>query len=115
MTPKPQANKTMDEILERLVETYYNPTPQDDPFDIVEATEELEALLTEARANERQAMLDALPEKIKYTGDEIMGIKIAISEQQVADGFTFRSTKEIDAFNDAIDQFESAIKLMGGE
>ena len=118
MTPKPQA-KTIDEILFCTTGCGSNADPADGfgycTCGNEQTTQDIEALITEARANERQAMLDAVPKKIKYTGDEIMGMKIAISEQQVADGFTFRGTKEIDAFNQAIDQMEAAIKLIGGE
>ena len=56
---------------------------------------DLLALITEARADERQAMLDALPEKV--------------------DGFSDvnKYDEAYQGFNQAIDQFESAIKLMG--
>ena len=114
MTPKPQA-KSIDEIIMGVWHEGYNRCNVEknnkdgyDNYAYFISPEEATKAIT-------QAMLDALPKKIKYTGDEIMGMKIAISEQQVADGFTFRSTKEIDAFNKAIDQMESAIKLTGGE
>jgi len=62
---------------------------------VKETTQELETLITEARANERQAMLDALnglydPEYVKHIDTYMYG------------------------FNHAIDKMESAIKLRGG-
>ena len=59
---------------------------------------DLEALIKKARANERQAMLDALPEKKTHYQQE-----------------TERTKREKAYYNKAIDQMESAIKLIGGK
>ena len=43
--PNTESDKSIDEILNKLVETYYNPTPQDNPFDKKRAKEALYSLL----------------------------------------------------------------------
>ena len=60
MTPKPQANKTIDEKIDTIIE-YWDFSPhQDEDSRIERVHNEIKALITEARANERQAMLDVL-------------------------------------------------------
>jgi len=91
MTPKPQANKTIDEIREALRHKTES-----------QKREAVLALITEARATERQAMLDALPEK-KEAYDNITTLN---GEDYIV---------ESESYNQAILQMEAAIKLMGGE
>ena len=125
MTPKPQA-KTIDEILNELqARDFYDAVRAIEKLGAsvdftksVGAVGELgrqygyrvterdqtetsiEALIKKARANERQAMLDALPKK--YSREAM-----AKASQH---GF-----RAMLVFNDAIDRMESAIKLRGGD
>ena len=50
--------------------------------------------------------------KIRYTyiGDKGMGISIAVSEQAIADGFQFRTDKEINSYNHAISDIISILE-----
>ena len=63
----------------------------------------LDDYVNTARANERQAMLDAVPEKASIP-ENVEPIETA---KRLDDFYR--------GFNQAIDQMESAIKLMGGE
>ena len=106
--PKPQAN-TLDELMLRFraeMFTYrdvLNPTTEWSKLTAHQRSvvntyrSEFEALITKARADERKAMLDAKPEKMDEANIE--GIPQTLP----------------DYFNHAIDLFESAIKLTGGE
>jgi len=137
MTPKPQANKTIDEILkdnfsdhedsdhsicesqyvtcsvcyERIyyLNTHYHikhtaislfkPNECNCSFGeiVKETTKQIKALLTEARENERQAMLDALP---------LMDMSVE-SGRNKEDPF-------VRGYNTAKLEIKSAIKLRGG-
>jgi len=127
MTPNPQAN-TLDEI-RRKVEQEINAAsagadtstmpknlaigiPSSDLQDSINRimqffAEYNSALLSEARANERQAMLDAVPERRPETAE----FHTADIQYISSTGRTLENNK---GFNKAIDEFESAIKLRGG-
>ena len=93
-TPKPQANG-LDEILETLL--YGHGAVETHEPTYTTAKQQIQALKTEARANERQAMLNALPKKMKARFQDDNG------GQQFASGHSF-----------AIDQMKKTIKKMGG-
>ena len=88
MTPEPQANK-LGEINKMCNLNGLAHISTRDKLAI-------QALITEARANERQALLDAVHKKIPDSEEDVFS--------KVYQG----------GFNQAIDQMESAIKLRGG-
>ena len=109
MTPKPQANKTVREELAELfaVGRMYGKTSLGAEAwtkEIDESAKDIEALISKARANERQAMLDALPKR---------KTKVGLPNFDSLDSII--PTAKAVGFNDAIDQMESAIKLRGGD
>jgi len=112
MTPKPQTTKTISEVLDILIELADEHFPKGISKErgeamvmVALAIPRLEAHIAEARADERQAMLDALPEKQKFpTASEWdeLGERDAEVITDIAVGF-----------NQAIDLMEAAIKLRG--
>ncbi len=81
---KPQANKTIDEILR-----WYGEAVDSQGYEVPELDEATKAIT--------QAMLEALPEKVEWD----MSLDL--------------TGGEVDQYNKAIDQMESAIKKMGGD
>jgi len=123
MTPKPQANKTIPEILENLYAAGVvagRQIPEKTGLGMVIAGEILPKEATQAIT---QAMLDALPKKY---GLHIVKEMEELKEETKNMHPSSNAYREIErsksismgrkvGFNEAIDQMESAIKLIGGE
>jgi hypothetical protein len=64
-----------------------------------------------------QAIKDkVIGEKITYTGDSIKGIKVAVSEYNLSDGYSFLTDDEIKRHNQRIDrELINLDKLFGKE
>jgi len=106
MTPKPQAmSNTLDEIRYKAIKFIQTVTAKNaqEPLSYLN---DLLALITEARADERQAMLDALPgvNRIGYSGMCKTCEKPCDLDTCVCDGR-----------NEAISEMKAAIKLMREE
>ncbi len=100
-------NKTIEEIVQKLGDIchqyYLGCTQTPDGYEYAYSNEVINLLSTpEATQAITQAMLDVLPEK-KEAYDNITTLN---GEDYIV---------ESESYNQAIDQMESAIKLMGGE
>jgi len=104
-TPKPQGN-TLDEretpIALLLEEAWELGNYNIKDGSLIPLVKQANALVTEARANERQAMLDALPEKMKGCPRHDIPSIFCSSGGCLSAGF----------FNRAISDMESAIKKL---
>ena len=115
-------NKTIDEILTKAFNDFYDYIIEKDIVKVAHEYSE-KTVYKEAHQAITQAMLDALPEKyglhivkeMEELKEEIKNLHPSSNAYRDAErSRSMRMGRKV-GFNEAIDQFESAIKLMGGE
>ena len=107
MTPKPQANMTIDvKITEIILELLFdNPRKTyGDSFDLLVQRNFNKPTIVRTRKAITQAMLDAAPKRMKGCPSHDVPLSNCSSGGCLSAGY----------FNKAVDQMESAFKLIGG-